>query len=115
MMKLTISAAALIAVAALVTVPANADFIGGGPIKSKSGQCWKATGGGRDGTFGAWVECPKVGAANDVPCSAGQLAWEKAHTAMGYFDHCVRGGAAAAASGGSAAAKPAPTAQRATR
>jgi hypothetical protein len=40
MMKLMISAAALIAVAAF-TVPASADLIGGGPRVNAEGKCWK--------------------------------------------------------------------------
>jgi len=98
MMKLTISAAALIAVAAFVTVPASAEYIGGGPIKSKDGKCWKATGGGRDGTFGTWVDCAKA-ASGGTSCESGQLAWEKSHIGQNYFDHCVRNGNAKPAAG----------------
>ena len=112
MMKLTIPAAALIAAAAFVAVPANADFLGGGPIKSKDGKCWKAMGAPRDGTFGTWIECPKAAAGGASDCSLGQLAWEKKYIGQQFFDHCARGGAAAAAN---ASAKPVATNQRAAR
>ena len=55
MMKLTISAAALIAAAAFFTVPASADHIGGGAIHSADGKCWKDSSGPRDGRFGPHV------------------------------------------------------------
>jgi hypothetical protein len=106
MMKLTMSAAALIAVAAFVTLPASADHLGGGARVNAEG--WKDNGGARDARFGVWVECPK--AASGVGCDAGQLAWEKAHVGLAYFDNCARNGAATGAS-----AKPAATNQRSTR
>ena len=105
MMKLTISAAALIAVAAFVTVPASAENLGGGPIK-QNGKCWKGYG-AHDASFGAWVECPNFA----LDCDKGQLAFEKLHKGHEFFDSCGRGKAAAA----SAPGKPAPAAQRATR
>jgi hypothetical protein len=54
-MRLTI-AAATVAIAALVSAPALADHVQGGPIK-QNGQCWKGskTDGG---TFGSWGACP---------------------------------------------------------
>jgi len=111
MMKLTISAAALIAVAAFVTVPASADYIGSGPIK-QNGKCWRSFS-GHEGTFGAWIECPSEASGAGVPCSAGQLAWEKAHVGQGFFDHCGRGGSAnaKASANGAAPAAAAPKAR----
>jgi len=58
MMKLTISAAALIAVVAFVTIPASADYLGAGPLH-QNGKCWKGNT-GRDATFGTWVDCPNL-------------------------------------------------------
>jgi len=112
MMKLTVCAAALIAVAAFVTVPAGADYIGSGPIK-QNGKCWRSFDSSRG--FGAWIECPSAASGAGVPCSAGQLAWEKAHTGQGFFDHCGRNGSANANASPNAAAKPAATNQRVSR
>jgi hypothetical protein len=76
MMKLMISAAAVIAVAAF-TVPASADLIGGGPRVNTEGKCWKDNGGPRDARYGIWTACPKAASVNDSTCHLGQLAWEK--------------------------------------
>jgi len=109
MMKLTISAAALIAIAAFVTVPASAEFLGGGPIKNSDGKCWK-TNSGREASFGTWVDCAKA-ASGGVGCEAGQLAWEKQHVGQQYFDHCARNGNASSGRGTASAGAP----QRASR
>jgi hypothetical protein len=109
MMKLTISAAALIAVTALATVPVSADYIGGGP-RTQNGKCWKDAS-GHDARYGSWQDCPKAISINDSTCKTmNHLQWEKAHVGFYYFDVCVKGGAGA----GGAAAKPktAPTATR---
>jgi len=96
MMKLTISAAALLA-AALITIPANADHIGGGPIHNADGKCWKDSSGPHDARYGYWQDCPKKTAgAVATDCAIGQLAWEKQHAGLQYFDHCRRGPAASA-------------------
>jgi hypothetical protein len=108
MMKLTISAAALIAVAAFVTVPASAEHLGGGPIK-QNGKCWKGNT-GRDATFGTWVDCAQA-ASGGVGCEAGQLAWEKSHVGQQFFDHCARNGNANSSRGTAPAGAP----QRASR
>jgi hypothetical protein len=98
MMKLTICAAALIAVAAFVTIPASAEYIGGGPRVNTEGKCWKDTGGLRDGRYGTWVECPKKASIADSTCQTmNQLQWEKAHVGFQYFDVCVKGAGAVAA------------------
>jgi hypothetical protein len=87
MMKLTISAAALIAAAAFVTVPASADLIGGGP-RVQNGKCWKDAS-GHDARYGTWTECPKAASIKDSTCQTmNQLAWEKAHVGFYYFDVC---------------------------
>ena len=109
MMKLTVSAAALIAVAAFVTVPASAEFLGGGAIKNAEGKCWKSNS-GREASFGTWVDCAKA-ASGGASCDAGQLAWEKSHVGQSFFDHCVRNGNASGARGAAAAGAP----QRASR
>jgi hypothetical protein len=104
MMKLMISAAAVMAVAAF-TVPASADYVGGGPRMNTEGKCWKDLGGPRDGRYGLWTACPKAAAVNDSTCQTmGQLEWEKAHIGFQYFDVC--GANAKAAKGPAAAAKP---------
>ena len=107
MMKLTISAAALIAVAAFVTVPASADYLGAGPLH-QNGKCWKGNT-GRDATFGTWVDCPNF----KDDCSKGQLAFEKLHKGHEFFDEC-RGGRAEA-SKTNAAAKVAAMGQKGAR
>jgi hypothetical protein len=56
-MRLTI-AAATVAIAALVSAPALADHVQGGPIK-QNGQCWKGQKGSEAGTFGMWQACPQ--------------------------------------------------------
>jgi hypothetical protein len=94
MMKLMISSAALIAAAAFVTVPASADYIGGSPRVNAQGKCWLDTGGLRDARYGVWQECPKkpakasAGTADSSDCGLGQLAWEKQHIGLGFFDYC---------------------------
>ena len=105
MMKLMISAAAVIAVAAF-TVPASADYVGGGPRTNAEGKCWKDLGGPRDGRYGLWTKCPKAAAIADSTCQTmGQLAWEKAHVGFQYFDVC--GANAKAAKGAEGAGRPA--------
>jgi hypothetical protein len=103
MLKFIISAAALIAVAAFVTVPASAEYVGGGPRVNAEGKCWKDTNGGlRDGRYGTWVECPKTASAKDSTCQTmNQLEWEKAHFGFQYFDVC--GGNAKGAHGAAGA------------
>jgi hypothetical protein len=88
MKKFMISAAALIAVAAFVTVPASADYVGGGP-RVQNGKCWLDLAGPRDGRYGVWRDCPKGAAASDSTCKLGQLAWEKIHVGFLYFDICT--------------------------
>jgi hypothetical protein len=114
MMKLTISAAALIAAAAFITVPANADYVGGGPRVNAEGKCWKDLAGPRDGRYGVWTDCPKAASVGDSTCHLGQLAWEKLHVGLLYFDNCRGldasgkpiGGASAGAAPTHAAARP---------
>jgi hypothetical protein len=108
MMKLMISAAALIAVAAF-TVPGSADYVGGGPRVSKDGKCWKDLGGPRDGRYGVWSDCPKAASVGDSTCKLGQLEWEKIHVGFLYFDVCKGLDASGKPIGGApsaAAAKP---------
>ena len=64
-------AAAMVAVAALISAaPASADHNGGGPIK-QNGQCWRASKGSAvDGTFGSWSACAETAgrsAAQRIP------------------------------------------------
>jgi hypothetical protein len=112
MVNLTISAAALIAVAA-ISVPASADYLGGG-ARVQNGKCWKDLGGPRDARYGVWSDCPKAASAGDSTCHLGQLEWEKIHVGFLYFDVCkgvdingkpIGGGAAAAAAKPDAAAR----------
>jgi hypothetical protein len=42
---------------ALSTLPASADYLGGGPHR-QNGMCWKASK-TWDGMFGYWKTCPK--------------------------------------------------------
>jgi|HubBroStandDraft_2_1064218.scaffolds.fasta_scaffold196412_2 hypothetical protein len=55
MRQLTIAAAA-VAIAAMISVPASADYLGGGPRK-QNGQCWKGSKGSEG--FGYWMPCPQ--------------------------------------------------------
>jgi hypothetical protein len=55
MRQLTIAAAA-IAIAAMISIPASADYLGGGPRK-QNGQCWKGSKGSEG--FGYWMPCPQ--------------------------------------------------------
>jgi hypothetical protein len=87
MMKLIISAAAVVAMAAFVAVPASADYIGGG-LRVQNGKCWKDLAGPRDGRYGVWTDCPKSASVADSTCKLGQLAWEKTHVGFLYFDVC---------------------------
>jgi hypothetical protein len=89
MMKFIIPTAAVIAVAAFVTVPAGADYIGGGPRVSKEGKCWFDTAGPRDARYGTWRDCPKGASQGDSTCKLGQLEWEKIHVGFVYFDICA--------------------------
>jgi|SRR5580704_13565386 hypothetical protein len=107
MMKLTISAATLIAVAAF-SVPANADYVGGGP-RVQNGKCWKDLAGPRDGRYGVWTECPKAASAGDSTCHLGQLEWEKLHVGLLYFDVCKGLTAEGKPIGGAATTGAAPT------
>jgi len=61
MKKLTFSAAAAIAVAAMfASVSANAEYAGGGPMQN-NGQCFSYSKGMyRDGRFGSWGACPQT-------------------------------------------------------
>jgi hypothetical protein len=64
MKKLTLSAAAIIAVAGvLASASANAEHNAGGPIVNGD-QCFTYTkGAGHDATFGSWHACPKTSSA----------------------------------------------------
>ena len=55
-------AAATVAIAALISAPASAERINGGPIK-QNGQCWKGQKGSETGTFGYWQACPAPASA----------------------------------------------------
>jgi hypothetical protein len=92
MIKLTISAAVLLATVAFVPAPASAEHIGGGP-RVQNGKCWVDHGGGHDARFGDWENCPKKASAGDSTCHLGQLAWEKLHVGQLYFDNCAGLGA----------------------
>lgn len=62
MRQLTISAAALIVAAALLSAPANAEY-NYGPVQNAN-QCWKAaTGGGTAKDFGYWAACSQPASA----------------------------------------------------
>jgi hypothetical protein len=64
MKKLTLSAAAIIAVAGtLASAPTNAEHNAGGPIVNGD-QCFTyMKGAGHDATFGSWHACPKTASA----------------------------------------------------
>jgi hypothetical protein len=64
MKKLTLSVAAIIAVAGtLASAPANAEYNAGGPIVNGD-QCFTyMKGAGHDATFGSWHACPKTASA----------------------------------------------------
>jgi hypothetical protein len=109
MMKLIISAAAVTAIVGFVTVPASAEYIGGGPRVNGEGKCWKDTGGLRDARYGTWVECPKQATVADSTCRLGQLQWEKLHVGMQYFDVCGHDGGGKPTT---VAARPAPKSSR---
>jgi hypothetical protein len=61
MRQLTI-VAATIAIAALISAPASAEHLAGGPIK-QNGQCWVHHSPSSDQRFGSWVACPQPAAA----------------------------------------------------
>jgi hypothetical protein len=58
-------AAATVAIAALISAPATAERINGGPIK-QNGQCWQNQKGSETGTFGYWKACPQPASAPAV-------------------------------------------------
>ena len=58
-------AAATVAIAALISAPASAERINGGPIK-QNGQCWQKQKGSEAGTFGYWKACPEPASAPAV-------------------------------------------------
>jgi hypothetical protein len=64
-MRLTI-AAATVAIAALVSAPALAEHVQGGPVK-QSGQCWKGSKGSDGGSFGSWGACPTSASTPAAP------------------------------------------------
>jgi hypothetical protein len=109
MLKFTMSAVGVIAIAACAAiVPASADYMGAAPIHNAQGKCWKDTGGPRDARYGFWTDCPKAASVSDSTCHLGQLAWEKLHVGMQYFDICPQGANTkeGAAKPSGAAAKP---------
>jgi hypothetical protein len=65
MRQFIISAAVTMAFAALAAAPAQADHIGGGPIK-QNGQCWAPTKGVaiNDQRWGTWGACPATASAS---------------------------------------------------
>jgi hypothetical protein len=67
MRQLTIAATLAIA-ASFAAAPASAEHVMGGPI-TKNGQCWKASKGMDNGTFGSWSTCaaPAGNAAAPAP------------------------------------------------
>ena len=104
MLKVIIFGAALIAVPVFVSIPASADHLGGGPLRSGDGKCWADNfSGSRDGRFGYWHECPQKAAGGASDCGIGHQAWEKAHIGMSFYDFCNKGDAAGLKSQGNAA------------
>ena len=103
MLKVIIFGAALIAVPVFVSIPASADHLGGGPLRSANGKCWGDNTGSRDARFGYWHECPQKAAGGASDCGIGHQAWEKAHTGMSFYDFCNKGDAAGPKSQGDAA------------
>ena len=95
MLKVIIFGAALIAVPVFVSVPASADHLGGGPLRSENGKCWGDNTGSKDSRFGYWHECPQKSAGGGSDCGIGHQAWEKAHIGMSFYDFCRQGGDAA--------------------
>ena len=74
MKKFTISAAAIFAVAALASVPANAEHNAGGPIV-KGDQCFTyMKGSGHDARFGTWGACPQRASATTTTNGRGRNA-----------------------------------------
>ena len=91
MKKLTISAAAIIAVAgALASVPASAEHNAGGPIV-KGDQCFTyMKGSGHDARFGTWGSCPKTASATTTTRGrngAARPASAPAGGAVGFEQH----------------------------
>src|SRR5580704_16852842 len=97
MLKVIIFGAALIAVPVFVSVPASADHLGGGPLRSENGKCWGDNTGSKDSRFGYWHECPQKAAGGGSDCGIGHQAWEKAHVGHSFYDFCGSGGSNAAA------------------
>jgi hypothetical protein len=91
MLKVIIFSAALMAVPVFVSIPASADHLGGGPLRSASGKCWGDNTGSRDARFGYWHECPQKAASGSSDCSLGHQAWEKAHVGHSFYDFCGSG------------------------
>ena len=91
MLKVIIFGAALMAVPVFVSIPASADHLGGGPLRSASGKCWGDNTGSRDARFGYWHECPQKAASGSSDCSLGHQAWEKAHVGHSFYDFCGGG------------------------
>ena len=104
MLKVIIFGAALIAVPVVVSIPASAEHLGGGPLRSGDGKCWADNfSGSRDARFGYWHECPQKAAGGASDCGIGHQAWEKAHNGMSFYDFCKQGDAAGPKSQGDAA------------
>jgi hypothetical protein len=91
MLKVIIFGAALIAVPVFVSIPASADHLGGGPLRSENGKCWGDNTGSRDSRFGYWHECPQKAAGGGSDCGIGHQAWEKAHVGHSFYDFCGGG------------------------
>ena len=91
MLKVIIFGAALIAVPVFVSIPASADHLGGGPLRSENGKCWGDNTGSKDSRFGYWHECPQKAAGGGSDCGIGHQAWEKAHVGHSFYDFCGGG------------------------
>jgi hypothetical protein len=91
MLKVIIFGAALIAVPVFVSIPASADHLGGGPLRSENGKCWGDNTGSKDSRFGYWHECPQKSAGGGSDCGIGHQAWEKAHVGHSFYDFCGGG------------------------
>ena len=103
MLKVIIFGAALMAVPVFVSIPASADHLGGGPLRSENGKCWGDNTGSRDSRFGYWHECPQKAAGGSASdCGIGHQTWEKAHIGMSFYDFCNKSGTAGLKSQGNA-------------
>jgi hypothetical protein len=59
-----LTSAALVAVVTIASVPSQAEWLGGAPIRNGN-KCWQSSPGhGRDGGFGYWADCPRAAAVN---------------------------------------------------